>query len=100
MEKVSENQFSIRTLEPPTRWLFELNPTTLKISSTTTEGVLTGTAPAPPNRIVARLLDRSGTPVIWRGTEEVNEGYGGKLTENPSFLPRQNPDVMYFALAR
>ena len=36
----------------------------------------------------------------WVGTDEVVQGYGGSETLNPSFLPRRNPEVMYFALGQ
>jgi hypothetical protein len=72
----------------------------LTISTTTAEGVLTGEAPATQDRIVARLLDPQGVPVTWVGTDEVKNGYGGSETRNPSFLPRRNSEVMYFALGQ
>ncbi len=50
--------------------------------------------------MVARLLDPGGIPVDWVGTAEVEHGYGGSKTRNPSFLPARNPDVMYFALGQ
>jgi hypothetical protein len=62
--------------------------------------VLTGEAPATQDRIVARLLDPQGVPVTWVGTDEVKNGYGGSETRNPSFLPRRNSEVMYFALGQ
>jgi hypothetical protein len=43
-------------------------------------------------------MDPQGIPVDWEGTREVEKGYGGKQTQNRSFLPRRNPEVMYFAL--
>ena len=60
--------------------------------------VLTGEAPAPADRIVARLLDPAGTPVDWVGTDEVKSSYGGSETHNRSYLPVRNADVMYFSL--
>jgi hypothetical protein len=62
--------------------------------------VLIADAPAPPTRILARLMDADGAPVDWVGTGEVAGTYGGTLTHNPSFLPRRNPDVMYFTLGQ
>ncbi len=59
---------------------------------------MTAAAPAPRTRIPARTLDESGSPVIWQGTGEVAHGYGGALTQHRSYLPRKNPEVMYFAL--
>jgi hypothetical protein len=72
----------------------------VRISTTSAEGVLAAEAPAPPDRIVGRLLDPQGTPVKWMMTEEVKNGYGGPEASAPSFLPRRNPDVMYFALGQ
>jgi hypothetical protein len=70
----SPHQLSIRTASPSTAWTFELQPDTLKISSTSADAVLTATAPAPADRMVARLLDRRGAPVTWVGTDEVANG--------------------------
>jgi hypothetical protein len=100
VEKSGQNQLSIRTGEPATRWVIELESSALKFSCTGADAVITANAPAPASRIVARLLDPEGTPVTWRGTEEVNLGFGGSLTEVPSYLPRRNSDVMYFALGQ
>lgn len=100
VEQKGPNQLSIRSAKPPMGWLIELSPATLKISSTTAEAALTAEAPAPADRIVARLLDPQGVPVTWVGTDEVKGSYGGSETRNPSFLPRRNPEVMYFALGQ
>jgi len=100
VEKKGQNRLSIQTAQPPTAWLLELAPNTLKISSTSTDAVLTAKAPAQSDRIVARLLDPQGFPVNWLGTTEVVGSYGGRQTRNPSFLPRRNPEVMYFALGQ
>jgi len=100
VEKKGENGLSIRTSEPRTAWELELGAEVLKISSTTAQGVLTAEAPATQDRIVARLLDPQGVPVTWVGTHEVKNDYGGSETRNPSFLPRRNPEVMYFALGQ
>ncbi len=91
---------SIKTRDFRTAWIFELHPNELRISSTSSESVLTGQAPASPQRMIARLLDRQGTPVDWVGTGEVAVSYGGSYTHNPSFLPRRNPDCAYFALGQ
>ncbi len=93
-------QISIRTAKPATAWLIELLPNTLKISSTSTDAVLTANAPSPSDRIVARLLDPQGVPVEWMGTAEIHSYEGGRETRNPSFLPSRNPEVMYFALGQ
>jgi hypothetical protein len=98
VEKKGRNQLSIRTAKPPTAWLIELGPNTLRISSTSTGAILTAKAPAPTDRIVARVLDPQGFPVDWVGTHEVLDYDGARDTRNPSFLPRWNFEVMYFAL--
>jgi len=90
----------IRTTEPRTAWDLELGPEALRISCTSAEAVVTGEAPGPPDRIVARLMDPQGTPVNWMMTTETKNGYGGIEASAPSFLPRRNPEVMYFALGQ
>jgi hypothetical protein len=92
--------FIVRTEQPRTAWQFEMGPRTLKISTTIANAVVTGLATASANRVVARLLDPQGTPVDWVGTSEVSDGYGGAETHNASFLPRRNPECMYFALGK
>ena len=92
--------FAVHTAQPRTAWQFEMGPADLKISSTVSNALITATAPASNDRIVARLLDPQGTPVDWAGTSEVADGYGGDETHNPSFLPRRNPECMYFALGK
>jgi hypothetical protein len=99
-EKKSTRQLLVRTTQPRSTWVVELSQDTLKVSSTSTRAVLTAEAPAPPDRIVARILDPGGVPVDWVGTDEVAHGYGGSETHNPSFLPARNPEVMYFALGQ
>jgi len=99
-EQKAENQLSIRTRDSRMLWIFELHMNELRISSTTSDSVLTGQAPGSPQRLVARLLDRQGIPVDWVGTGEVAVTYGGSYTHNLSFLPRRNPDCAYFALGQ
>ena len=99
-EKQGEDRISIRSSEPRTAWVLELSLEALRISTTSSEGLLTAEAPAPPDRIVARLMDPQGTPVNWMMTPETKNGYGGTEFSAPSFLPRHNPDVMYFALGQ
>jgi hypothetical protein len=94
------HQLSAKARGLPIRWLFELGPDTLKISSTCANAILTAKVPAPPDRVVARLLDPQGVPVTWVGTDEVVHSYGGNETRNQSFLPSRNPEVMYFALGQ
>ena len=100
VEKKGAHQLLLRTTPPRTTWVFDLGTDTLTVSATSTQAVLTGEAPAPADRVVARLLDTAGVPVDWVGTDEVAHGYGGSETRNPSFLPARNPDVMYFALGQ
>ena len=97
-EQSGPNQLSLRTVQPRTGWVIELRRNALKFSSTTHGARLAARVPAPPTRGPARLIDPSGAPVDWVGTNEVKSGYGGSETLNPSFLPRTNADVMYFSL--
>jgi hypothetical protein len=90
----------VRTVDPPSTWIFEPTRDELRISSTAPGAVLTGQAPVSKARGLARLLDSDGVPVTWRGTGECAGTYGGGLTQNPSFLPRENPECMYFALGQ
>ena len=99
-EKISVNQLSIKTTEPATAWLVKLSPDITEISATSAEAVLTALAPAPPDRIVARLMDPEGEPITWVGTDEVVHTYGGSETRKPSHLPSRNPEVMYFSLGQ
>lgn len=94
------SQISLRSTQPREGWVIELRRDVLKIGSTGDATVLTATVPAPSTRVPARLLDRQGAPVDWVGTNEVQGGYGGSETRNPSFLPRTNADVMFFALGQ
>lgn len=93
-------KLNIRTSGPPTGWSFEAADNALIISSTEYNAELIADAPASSARIIARLMDAAGAPVDWVGTGEVAGTYGGSYTHNRSFLPRQNPDVMYFTLGQ
>jgi hypothetical protein len=93
-------QWTIRSDAPRIGWRIEVRDQVLVIRATSSDAVLTATVPASSRRIVARLLDPEGTPVEWVGTNEVKDGYGGSATENRSFLPRRNPDVLYFSLGQ
>ena len=95
-----DGQLTIRTSEPATGWSLEVGENSLTISSTEYDAELIADALAPPTRILARLMDAEGAPVDWVGTSEVAGTYGGTLTHNRSFLPRRNPDVMYFTLGQ
>ena len=99
-EKLGADRISIRSSEPRSAWEFKLRPEALEISTTSSEGLLTAETPAPPDRIVARLMDPQGAPVNWMMTPETKNGFGGIEFSAPSFLPRHNPDVMYFALGQ
>ncbi|HXK11055.1 MAG TPA: glycoside hydrolase family 36 protein [Vicinamibacteria bacterium] len=98
--RLGDGGLVLRTAAPATVWRLEPGPDALRVSCTSARAVLTAEAPAPKDRWVARLLDPEGAPVEWVGTDEVKHGYGGSDTRNPSFLPRRNPDVMYFSLGQ
>jgi len=94
----ASNQLTIETAAPQTSWRFEVDDGSLTVSCTDTNALVTATVPASKDRTVARLIDQGGVPVVWAGTDEVHDGYGGSETKNRSFLPRSNADVMFFAL--
>jgi hypothetical protein len=98
VEQTGQSELTIHTVHPITAWNFDISRNMLKISSTATNAVLTAKAPAPSNRIPARVLDPTGFPVDWIGTDEAPLEYGGMETRNQSFLPLKNPEVMYFSL--
>jgi hypothetical protein len=98
VEKTSQAILTIHTIHPAGAWIFAISGDDLRISSTFTNAILTGEAPAPLNRFPARTLDPQGTPVNWVGTNEAMLEYGGKETDKQSFLPQKNPEVMYFAM--
>jgi hypothetical protein len=89
---------SIVTSAPAAAWQIRLLPDTLELATNRSDTVLTGTAPGGPERVPARLIDREGTPTTWSETEEIVHSFGGSRVTLPSFLPRKNPDVMYFSL--
>ncbi|HXY40066.1 MAG TPA: alpha-galactosidase [Vicinamibacteria bacterium] len=91
-------ELRLRTIRPRATWVFAAGADGISVSSTSPQAVLTAEVPAPADRMVARLLDATGTAVDWVGTDEVAQGYGGSETRNSSFLPAKNPDVMYLAL--
>jgi len=100
IEKHGEHELFIRTAQPRISWRFELLPSQLRISNTVSTGVLRGEAPASSGRVIARMMDPEGAPVEWWGTNEVLLNYGGNQTHHPSFLPRRNPECMYFTLGQ
>ena len=87
IETQGQKQLSIRTVKPASVWRFELGPTSLKISTTSADAVVTANAPAPAGRIVARLLDPQGVPVDWVGTHEIGAGYGASERGIHLFFP-------------
>lgn len=98
--KKGENQLVLRTEHPASVWTFELYRNNIIISATSAELCITAKAPASSERVVARLLDQEGVPVNWRGTDEITASWKGKDTQNPSYLPVKNPEVMTFALGQ
>ncbi len=95
-----EKTLTVQTTNPRTTWSFRLDAEAVQISCTTSDAVLTAVAPAPSQRFPARLLDPQGSSVTWSGTREVANGYDGAETRNPSALPQQNSEVMYFSLGQ
>ena len=98
MPRASGNRLTIRSDEPRASWEFAVSDELLKISTTSEAGVIVATAPAGAGRIPARTIDMGGVPVLWQGTPEVAHAYDGAITQNISYLPRKNADVMYFGL--
>ncbi|MGH9586052.1 MAG: hypothetical protein ACRD3F_03820, partial [Acidobacteriaceae bacterium] len=99
--KVDKNErLLIETTNPHTAWIITPETDSLLISSTEPNTVVQAQATAPASRIVARLIDPQGTPVVWEGTGENVGTYGGTRISYPSFLPRKNPDVMYLSLGQ
>lgn len=90
----------VRTVTPASTWCFEPTRDRLVISSTAPGAVLSGQAPVSATRGLVRLLDPEGAPVTWQGTGECAGTYGGGYTRNASFLPRENPECMYFSLGQ
>jgi hypothetical protein len=94
------NRLILQSDSPKVALTMEVNDERLAIYSTSYDAVLTATVPADAQRIPARLLDKEGAPVEWIGTQEVQDGYGGDITRNQSFLPRRNSDVLFFSLGQ
>ncbi len=91
------NQLLVLSENPPSTWTIGVGDS-LNISCDSSEGVVIGQLPAGKNRMPVRLLDPSGTPVNWVGTDEVVNSYSGRETINQSFLPLRNSECMYFTL--
>ena len=98
--RADKDALVIRTNDPTMEWKLSVTGDVLHIASTDYLSLLTAEAPSKTDRILGRLLDKQGAPVVWSGTGEVADGYGGSYTRNASFLPRTNPDVMYVRLGR
>ncbi len=99
-EKTGTGQVAIPTVSPFTYWIFSPDQNSLTISCTSSEVILTAEAPAPNDRIVARLIDSRGVPVNWTGTNEITGSWKGKNTRNQSYLPVKNPEVMTFGMGQ
>jgi hypothetical protein len=99
---LQDQNLSIMTEDPVTEWTFNIRNRVLGIHTSVKEGMVTATAPADKDRFPARMLDYSGKarPVSWRGTDEIGYSYGGNQTVNISFLPEDNPDVLYLSLGQ
>src|SRR2546425_4199547 len=98
--RAGSDLLEIRTRSPRMAWKLRVSREALQIAATDYRSVVTAEVPSTVDRLFARLVDRQGTPVTWSGTGEVHRGYGGSYTRNPSFLPRENPDVLYVRLGR
>src|SRR4051812_45953819 len=83
-EKHGEDELLLRSGEPRAVWVLRLKPNELWVSTTSADGWLSAKASAPPQRIVARLMDPRGIPVDWSGTAEVHGSYGGGVNR-PAF---------------
>ncbi len=92
------NELEVKVAAPAGSWRFRLTGNTVLISTTSSHSLLRATAPASASRIAVRLVDQAGFPVEWTGTDEIKQGYGSPMTANHSYLPRTNPDTMYFSL--
>ncbi len=100
LTKNGDNQLVLTTGHPASAWIFELNRDNIIISATAANMCIRAQAPAPVQRVVARLLDPEGVPVNWRGTDEIEVSWNGKDTQNPSALSSKNPEVMTFSLGQ
>jgi hypothetical protein len=92
----------IHTENPASDWTLKIHNRVLGMTTSVSEGVITAEAPADKNRFPARMIDYSGSaaPVAWNGTNEIEFSYGGNHTKNISFLPAENPDVLYLSLGQ
>ncbi len=99
---VEDQRLLIHTEDPATDWTLDIRNRVLGMTTSVSEGLLTAEAPADKNRFPARMMDYSGsaTPVAWKGTDEIGYSYGGMQTKNFSFLPAENPEVLYLSLGQ
>jgi hypothetical protein len=97
-----DRNMQIHTDHPDTDWSLYIRNRVLGLSTSVSEGLVRAAAPAGKNRFTARMIDYSGsaTPVAWNGTNEIEFSYGGNHTKNISFLPADNPDVLYLSLGQ
>jgi len=97
-----DNRLLINTGNPSIQWIFYIRNRVLGITTNIDEGLVTAVAPADINRFPSRMIDFSGRakPVAWKGTDEIGYSYGGNQTKNLSFLPADNPEVLYLSLGQ
>jgi len=97
-----DEQILIHTENPSTDWTFYIRNRVLGIITSVDEGQITAIAPADRNRFPARMIDYGGRakPVAWKGTDEIGYSFGGNQTKNHSFLPAENPEVLYLSLGQ
>ena len=94
-------QLVVATAEPAGVWTFEPSENQLAIRCSVPGSTLTASAPATSNRIPARVIDPHGKPVTWSLTNELEvRGWSSQMQRHRSFLPRQNPHVMYLSLGQ
>jgi hypothetical protein len=94
------DKLEIETYEPFSFWRFEPGDNSILISSTSSDLILIGKVPSSPERVVAKLVDKSGVPVTWKGTDEIVASWKGSETIHDSYLPFNNPEVMTFGLGQ
>jgi hypothetical protein len=97
-----DKRLLIHTEDPATDWTLYIRNRVLGMTTSEGKGLMTATAPADKSRFTARMIDFSGlaTPVAWKGTDEIGFSWGGIQTKNISFLPAENPDVLYLSLGQ
>lgn len=99
---VEDQRLLIHTEDPATDWTLDIRNRVFGMTTSVSDGLLTAEAPADNNRFPARMIDYSGsaTPVAWKGTDEIGYSYGGMQTKNFSFLPAENPEVLYLSMGQ